>query len=467
MHCCRLLLALYACVFATNLAYAEVILFADDQQITERTAVKRVVRPAIKLAEPVIRGDEKWEQNPYAYGSFAYDEQAGTYKAWYQTINSGVSIRTPILYNLSKDGHEWSRPNLGIVDFEGSTNNNILIKLQRLCSPSVIKVSDQVDSEYPYRMAYWDIRKGSTYDGWGGMYTALSKDGVHWQNDCERPRLVAEKKMNSTSDVLDLMYDSDTGKYVAHAKCWKWDGEKPLYRMICRSESADFREWSTPEVIFDPRSQDDSQPQTYGMPVFKYQGEYFGLLRVYHKPGNETIEIELAHSRDDKTWERIAPGTAFLPVGESGTWDDGMVFAAPPVVRNDEMSFYYGGWDGPHNVGGRKAYIGLATTPVGRLVALTPDNDSGTIVTKLLNKSDLTNLTVNLDARQGMVRFSLLDKDGSPVPGFGLEESTVFQGDSLTYSPRWTGTNETTALPNQLYLQIELSGKAYLYELRY
>ncbi|WP_145247650.1 glycoside hydrolase family protein [Aeoliella mucimassa] len=466
MAALRLFLLLIVGSSIAHQVYAEVVLFADDAQVSERNSLKRVVEPAEKLPEPVIRGDQRWEQNPYAYGSFAYDEAEQTYKGWYQSLNGGVSIRTPVLYNLSKDGREWVRPQLGLVEFEGNKDNNIVMPLQRLCSPSVIKVPEEVGGEHPYRMAFWDIRNGSTYDGGGGTYTAISKDGVHWQEDCESPRLVAEKRNDSASDVLDLMYDAELQKYVVHAKCWKWQGEKALYRLICRSESTDFREWSTPEVVFDPRAEDESQPQTYGMPVFKYEGQYFGLLRIYHKPGNETIEIELAHSRDDKIWHRIAPGTAFLPVGEKDTWDDGMVFAAPPVVRDEQMDFFYGGWDGPHNVGGRKANIGLATSTVGRLVALTPEGNSGAVITQLA-AGEHQPFSLNVDTKQGTVRAALLDETGAEVPGYGLEDSPIVQGDHANYVLRWNGTAINAPLPDKVFLKVELSGDACLYEIRY
>lgn len=449
-----------------SLLRGEVILFADDEQISQQESLKRVVLPAEKLPQPVIRGDKPWAQNPYAYGSFHFDDATKEYEGWYQSINSGVELRMVMLYSLSTNGRRWERPNLGLVRFQGNTHNNIQLAIGHLYSPSVVRLPDAVDGENPYRLAFWDIRNGSTYDGGGGMYTAISSDGIHWEQMSEEPRLIAKKESQSVSDVIDLMYDPAIEKFVVHAKCWKWDGEKALYRMICRSQSEDFSKWSTPEVVFDPRANDPTSAQTYGMPVFKYGGHYFGLLRVYHKPGNETIEVELAHSRDGKTWRRVAPGVSFVPVGAEGDWDDGMVFVAPPVIREDEMEFFYGGWDGPHNVGARRANIGLATVPLGRLVALTPESGSGKVLTQVI-EGDPSQLTINVDASGGEVRVGVLDRLGEAVPGCSLEDSEVFQGDTTNYSPRWGNQSEPPALPARFQLLIELTGDARLFEVRY
>lgn len=445
-------------------ANAGEILFADDEQVVASDGLRRVVHSLDKLPEPVIRGDVAWAQNPYAYGSFIYDRAEQRYRAWYQSLNRGVAPRTPLLYNQSVDGLQWERPLYDLVPAADAAKTNILLDLAHLYSPSVVKLPETVEADDPYRLVFWDIRDGDTYDGGGGMYTAVSADGIHWRADSDVPRLVAQKENRSISDVLDLMYDEALQKYVVYAKCWRWDGTKPLYRMICRTESEDFRNWTTPEVVYDPRADDPKAPQTYGMPVFRYAGQYFGLLRIYHSPGDETIEIELTHSRDGRTWRRVAPGQSLLPVGDEGAWDDGMVFAVPPVVRDGVMRFYYGAWNGPHDVGRRDAAIGLATAGQGRLVALTPTAERGVVETSDLELT-AEGLRLNVDARDGAVRVALLDASGKALPGHGLEQSIPLEGDAVDHAPAWQG-EASSDLPAKVRLRIDLRGNARLYGVR-
>jgi len=447
----------------TSSAPGEEIDFADDHFIAAAIGVERTITVAKKLPEPVIRGDKPWQQNPYTYGSVIYDDEQGIYKAWYQSINADFPVQTPILYATSKDGRKWEFPNLGIIEVNGSTNNNMVMTVGHLYSPSVIKDDKAKDPARKYKLAYWDIGPGGAYGGKGGMYVAFSPDGIHWTRyQGDTPRIVAEKRVDSVSDVLDVMLDPKSGKYLLYTKCWNWDGAKPLYRMIARAESDDFTTWTRPQTIVDTRKEDAKQPQTYGMPVFAHQGHYYGMLRVYHKPGNETIEIELTHSRDGVNFHRVAPGQAILPVGKSGTWDDGMVFTAPPIVRDDTVEIFYGGWDGPHNTRNRNAAIGLATLPVDRLIAMTPTGAQGALRTTPLKIESGQAIVLNADTKNGFVRASLLDEDGSTIPGYTLSDSRIIKGDDRALKLRWNG-RDLTDLPERICLLIELNDGALVY----
>ena len=54
--------------------------------------------------------------------------QDSVFKFWYQSYNYSLEIqeRTPVLYATSADGIQWVRPNLGVIEFQGSADNNIV-----------------------------------------------------------------------------------------------------------------------------------------------------------------------------------------------------------------------------------------------------------------------------------------------------------------------------------------------------
>ena len=59
------------------------------------------------------------------------DPEAKVYRMYYQTTHypsgvPGVSFRQDTCYAESKDAITWTRPKLGLVDFKGSKENNIL-----------------------------------------------------------------------------------------------------------------------------------------------------------------------------------------------------------------------------------------------------------------------------------------------------------------------------------------------------
>ena len=49
-------------------------------------------------------------------------------------------------------------------------------------------------------------------------------------------------------------------------------------RRVAMQQSADFREWSEPELLLEPDPLDPPQAQFYGMPAFPYEQNYVGFL---------------------------------------------------------------------------------------------------------------------------------------------------------------------------------------------
>ena len=91
----------------------------------------------------------------------------------------------------------------------------------------------------------------------------------------------------------------------------------------------------------------------YHFPVFRYEDMYLALPTMHHWAGKhpplyENVDsrksVELAVSRDKRTWERVADRAPFLelsPVG-SGRYDTGQIGITNGVVhRNNELWFYY------------------------------------------------------------------------------------------------------------------------------
>jgi len=95
---------------------------------------------------PLMAEDKPWEKRfDNLYANVIYDQEDKIYKCWYSPFivdNSatGMSLdqrrktryRPPrgremaICYAVSKDGVKWEKPELGLVEFEGSKQNNIL-----------------------------------------------------------------------------------------------------------------------------------------------------------------------------------------------------------------------------------------------------------------------------------------------------------------------------------------------------
>ncbi|MGE0755567.1 MAG: hypothetical protein AB7F89_19130 [Pirellulaceae bacterium] len=424
----------------------EWLLMVDDHWIESHENVRRVLQQPVKHpGNPLIHGDQPWARHPYCYGTVLYDKPTSKFQLWYMSYNQGYPLqdRTPVLYATSGDGVAWQRPPLGLFEFRGSRENNIVLSHyghHDLYSPSVVRDDRELDPRRRYKMVWWDFPKGPQGYQDDGMCVGFSPDGIHWEKYAGNPVLPALQRERSISDVMSVMYDSRAEKFVVYAKGWAepW----PAFRQIVRTESTDFVHWTEPEVVLR-HAFNEQDPQSYGMVVSQYESVYLGLLCSYKKPGNETIDIQLAISHDNRNWARVADQTTFLPLGPAGSWDDGMLFCAPLLVHGDEVRLYYGGWDGPHNTKARSAGIGLATLAKDRFVSLQATANPGIVTTRLFAPVDARRrLHVNAHAEGGSVRAAVLDESGEPIAGYRAEDCIPLRADGLHQTVAWQGGNE-------------------------
>jgi len=442
-------------------------LLIDDHWIESKSGVERVLHQPEKHPDnPLIKGDAPWASNPYCYGTVLYDEASSQFRLWYMSYNAGLPLheRTPILYAVSKDGIAWERPALGLAEFRGSKQNNILMwhyGHHDLYSPSVVKDDQDPDPRRRYKMIWWDFpngRKGYRDDG---MCVAFSPDGIHWNKHPGNPVLSAKKQERSISDVMAVMYDRAAKKFVTYSKGWAdpW----PAFRQIVRTESENFIDWSEPEVVIT-HAHNENDPQSYGMSVTQYDDVYLGLMCSYKKPGDETIDIQLVVSRDNQAWERVAGQQTFLPLGEDGSWDDGMIFCAPLIEYENRVLIYYGGWDGPHNTSRRRSGIGLASLRKQGFVSLDAGESPGVVTTEPFTPTNQP-LVVNADAEGGTVRVELLGDDGKPLPGYSAAECEPLTGDGVEQRIRWRN-HDTPPADATVRLRFQLRN-ASLYAFRW
>lgn len=104
------------------------MLFVDDYHLTDITGLKRTMNPVQKHpANPVLRPDRPWEGSViYAHSSAMWDDKDKLFKIWYFARGGDQSGVDQTCLATSKDGVHWDKPKLGLVDYKGSTANNIL-----------------------------------------------------------------------------------------------------------------------------------------------------------------------------------------------------------------------------------------------------------------------------------------------------------------------------------------------------
>jgi len=409
----------------------EPLFLLERSTVEDIWALARRVHPLVKSSRnPLIVKDREWEgSGPYLYGSVLFDPADRLFKCWY-TVYRDHEYRNRLpgsyvtCYATSRDGFAWEKPALGVQQWKGSKQNN-LIRLGRkyVGSITVILTPPGAGVRQRFIACYLDSP---------GVCLAFSDDGVTWT---EHPGNPVDPRHSDTHN--SIVWDPWRRRWLIHHRAGLHAG--PSNRRIAVVESQDLRAWKRPEVVLRPDEADF--PGFYGMPVFRRGNLFFGLLEIYNHPRG-SIEIELAFSADGYLWERVPPRDLFLPRGAPGAWDGGMVVtASEPVVFGGQMRLYYGGWRVDHNQempdGVPLAAIGLAAVPQDRFFGLhTAGDEPGVLLTRPLELRARA-LEVNA-AVEGEFRLALLGVEGKELPGFGFSAMKPVRGDALRQRVHWT-----------------------------
>ena len=107
-------------------------LFIDDKFIAKAIRVKLTVNPPVP-GGVAIDADKPWDAGYIDCASILKDE-TGKYRAYYACTapgKDGKPGQSSYCLATSTDGIQWEKPNLGLVEFGGSKNNNILPGIPR------------------------------------------------------------------------------------------------------------------------------------------------------------------------------------------------------------------------------------------------------------------------------------------------------------------------------------------------
>ena len=386
-----------------------------DSRIIDNTENAELTLGIVKKdpRNPLFMEDKPWEPRfDNLYANVLYDEDENLYKCWYSPFiidestantsrkdringgkfkylgrHTGRRREMGICYAVSPDGIRWEKPSLGIVEFEGSKDNNIVWRGPH--GSGIFKDMRDPDPKRRYKAFF----KGTM------ISVGFSPDGIHWSDAVECP------EANVPGDTHNNAFWAPTlGEYVGITRTWA----KPRGRQVARTSSKDFLKWTRAEVVLEGV---ENHLQTYAMPVFYYAGVYIGLPAIYNSDADRT-HTELAWSPDTVAWHRIGPGTPLIANStEKGQYDWGTVYAAAyPVFLKDEIRLYYGGCDDMH-FGWRNGYFCLATLRPDGFAGYEPvDSDQPAVVKTTPVVCTGEHLRVSADVeKNGYVQIRLLD----------------------------------------------------------
>jgi hypothetical protein len=393
---------------------------------------------------PLFGEDKPWEprfDNPYL--SVIYDEEEKIFKCWYSIFirsdgfdgypNEGDSFpgeglpsdqrawvewnkgkrKFGVCYATSKDGIHWEKPELGLIEFEGSKENNIVIEYNH--GVTVMKDLHETDPQKRYKAIHPEEESS---------YVWFSADGIHWGEKID----VGPMDHGDTNN--SVWWDPDLEQYVIITR--HWGGENtPGYpdgaghRQKSRSVSKNFLHWSKPEVVIDGI---DVRLQIHDMPVVRHAGVYLGMVGLFDIEASKQW-TELAWSPGSIEWHRIQPGVPLIPNGPvMGDYDWGCIFAAVPLIGKDKIRIYYGANDGRF-MAWRNGFMALAWLRADGFAGYEQiaggSNKTGSVTTKPVTVVG-DSLCVSADvAPSGYVKVEALSKRGEVLAKGELITTTV------------------------------------------
>ena len=365
------------------LAQRQVLPARDKFLVLDARLIDQLQNAALRLGtvakypgNPLFGEDKPWEMRfDNLYANILYDTAGSLYKCWYSpfiidysalgmtcqqmlttSYSDPANRQMGVCYAVSSDGLSWTKPNLGLVTYGGSTTNNLLLAGPH--GAGVFKDTHDPDPQRLYKMFHaTDVLR-------------FSADGLHWGDPVPCPGV------NSAGDTHNnLLWAPELGRYAGFVRLRDND-----QRIVGRTESADLTQWTTAIEVLRNNAQD----QAYSMPVFRYADIYLGLVAIF-RTAEDRVHTELAWSPDTKTWNRIQPGTPFIGNSTNACdYDWGCVYAADaPVVLDDPIRLYYGGSNGKHT-GWRCGFLCLATLRPDGWAGYEPADpgQSATVLTK-------------------------------------------------------------------------------------
>jgi hypothetical protein len=406
-------------------------LFVDD------FLVDRLQGAGLKMHKPVPQDvalvcDAPWEGNTSAY--FTLFADGDRFRMYYRGAHFDEKTKKeahPELtcYAESRDGIRWEKPKLGLFEFNGSKENNIVWTGAGTHNFTPFKDGNP---QFPPEARYKALAGGR-----GGLQAYQSPDGIHWSRMREKAVIT-----NGAFDSHNLAFwDGTRGEYRAY---WRYFTKPGGHRAIRTATSKDFLHWGNQA---DLRYGDAPSEHLYTNAIQPYSRapHLFVGFPTRFQPKHEQVEPILMTSRDGvnfKRWpEPLIPITA--PKDRDGNRSNYMTSGLLQLPgKPNELSVY-----------ATEAYY---TGPGSRVRRFTfrPDGfvsvhagaDAGEMVTKPLRFTG-KELTINYAATiKGSLRVELQDADGKAIPGFALAACRNMVDDAIEQKVRWAKDSDVSSL---------------------
>ncbi len=352
-------------------------------------------------------------------------------------------------YAESRDGIHWSKPSLGLVEWQGSKANNILWH------------GAEAAAMAPFRDARPEVPEDERYKSLGGNppYAMVSPDGIHWRRMQEQP--VLPKPRFGVS-----FWDAGRKQYLAYVRS-RQDG----FRSIALCTSQDFLNWSSPKNLDFGDSPVEHLYWNTASRYFRAPHLYLGFPMRLTERSVEGVEKKqdrtdaaFVFSRDGLHFSRRYMEAFLRPGRDARNWRSHCNMMALGIVptAEDEISLYY-----TDNFELPTIHLRRLVLRTDGFVSLRAPYSGGEFTTRpLIFSGDRLVLNVATSSAGGL-RAEIQDAEGKPLDGYALEDCPEFYGDRIDHAMRWNRGHDLSALAGKAIRLRFVMRDADLYSLRF
>ena len=389
-------------------------LFIDYKFIESAEGVTLTMNPPFRTGEILIKADAPWESQMVIGSYSSVIKENGKIRVWYDVLDKHHEPhQNPdfmgVAYAESTDGIHFEKPRLGIVEYNGSRQNNLVFPTdptKLAVGGGSVAIDENPACPPAERYKSWQKIYPTRGTGIRGPHRIfVSPDGIHWT--------LSEKLMtglHAADTQPTWFWDPRLKRYVGYSREWAGFSPTRKFRLASYNESDDMYNWRSMQIVLSPDETDFSadirplvepdkmtviketwlprqteaattqktadskdpyadqvpMPGTpldiYGPGVFRYsdaEDVYVSLMSTFNHWDNrvpdswpDTGTVRLAVSRDGRHFQNPGGRQPFLRLGPAGSFDSRWVWALPrPVRMGNELWVYYFG--GNHDHAGR------------------------------------------------------------------------------------------------------------------
>lgn len=416
---------------------SRVEMFVDDWLIDSTRSPGNVslqLQPPVKR-EIVLVTDKPWEGPDSAY--FTVFQDGPRVRLYYRGIvpAGDTSTGQVTCYAESTDGIHFTRPNLGLVEFQGSKENNIIYR------------GLEAHNFAPFRDANPSAGPEARYKALAGLlsqlYAFVSPDGIHWK------KLPAEPVMTKGAfDSLNLSFwDERTQDYRCYSRYFD-DG----VRAIQSCTSTNFIYWTDPVPNRYPKRAPKEHFYTNGTrPCPGAPHIYLSFPKRFvpeRKKFADYPEVGVSDavflsSRDGVNWDRTFLEAWVRPGRDNRNWTQRSNMPAWGILQLDpaEFSLYISEhYEWPDNRLRRLTVRrhGFASVHAGAA--------GGDFTTRLLTFTGKSLILNYATSAAGALQVEVQDEQGKPIEGRTLADMPALFGDELDAVVTWKSGGDLSDL---------------------